>query len=183
MASEILKRDQNHVTVLGGVTDDSNQDIVMLRVDPITKRLLISTTGGIGTGTVTSVSVVSANGFSGTVANPTTTPAITIIYTPRVVTTTDDATSVIDVEITDIYELTAITNNTTFSFTGTPIDGQKFIIRYKDAGVSKNLTWTGFVAIGATLPSATTAGKWTYVGVQYNLSASAYHVLAVTTQA
>jgi hypothetical protein len=31
-----------------------------------------------GAGTVTSVSVVSANGFSGTVANPTTTPAITI---------------------------------------------------------------------------------------------------------
>lgn len=32
-----------------------------------------------GTGTVTSVSVATANGFSGTVANPTTTPAITII--------------------------------------------------------------------------------------------------------
>lgn len=34
--------------------------------------------GGGGAGTVTSVSVVSANGFSGTVANPTTTPAITL---------------------------------------------------------------------------------------------------------
>lgn len=33
---------------------------------------------GGGTGTVTSVSVVTANGYSGTVANPTTTPAITI---------------------------------------------------------------------------------------------------------
>jgi hypothetical protein len=31
-----------------------------------------------GTGTVTSVSVTSANGFSGTVANDTTTPAITV---------------------------------------------------------------------------------------------------------
>jgi hypothetical protein len=31
-----------------------------------------------GTGTVTSVSVVSANGFAGTVANPTTTPALTL---------------------------------------------------------------------------------------------------------
>lgn len=35
--------------------------------------------GGGGSGTVTSVSVATANGFSGTVANPTTTPAITII--------------------------------------------------------------------------------------------------------
>lgn len=41
---EVLKRDQNHITVLGGITDDSNQDIVMLRVDPVTKRLLISAT-------------------------------------------------------------------------------------------------------------------------------------------
>ena len=34
--------------------------------------------GGGGSGTVTSVSVVSANGLAGTVANPTTTPAITL---------------------------------------------------------------------------------------------------------
>jgi len=34
--------------------------------------------GGGGSGTVTSVSVVSANGFTGTVANATTTPAITL---------------------------------------------------------------------------------------------------------
>lgn len=38
--------------------------------------ITIATTAG--TGTVTSVSVVSANGFAGTVANPTTTPAITL---------------------------------------------------------------------------------------------------------
>lgn len=34
--------------------------------------------GGVGTGTVTNVSVVTANGVSGSVANPTTTPAITL---------------------------------------------------------------------------------------------------------
>lgn len=34
--------------------------------------------GGAGSGTVTSVSVATANGFAGTVANPTTTPAITM---------------------------------------------------------------------------------------------------------
>jgi len=38
-------------------------------------------TGGGGGGTVTSVSVVSANGLAGTVANPTTTPAITLSTT------------------------------------------------------------------------------------------------------
>ena len=44
MADEIIKRDQNYVTVLAGVTDDVDQDIEMLRVDPITKRLLIKAT-------------------------------------------------------------------------------------------------------------------------------------------
>ena len=41
MANEILKYDQNSIRVLAGVTDDSDQDITMLRVDPVTKRLLI----------------------------------------------------------------------------------------------------------------------------------------------
>ena len=103
--------------------------------------------------------------------------------TQRVVTTTDDATAVIDVAVTDVYELSAIANNTTFSFTGSPTDGQKFLIRYKDAGVSKTLTWTGFVAIGITLPAATTVSKWGYVGVVYNSAASAYHAIATTTEA
>jgi hypothetical protein len=41
----------------------------------------INATGGGGSGTVTSASVVSANGLAGTVANPTTTPAITLSTT------------------------------------------------------------------------------------------------------
>lgn len=81
MASEILKYDQNSVRVLAGVTNDSNQEIRMLRVDPTTKKLLVVATGSGGTGTVTSVSVVSANGFAGTVATATTTPAITLTTT------------------------------------------------------------------------------------------------------
>ena len=49
MASDIAKRDQNSVPVLMGVTDDANQDIRMLRVDPVTGRLKItgSSTAGV----------------------------------------------------------------------------------------------------------------------------------------
>lgn len=50
MANEIIKRDQNHITVLAGVTDNSQQDVTMLRVDPSTKRLLVAATGGGGGG-------------------------------------------------------------------------------------------------------------------------------------
>ena len=51
MADEVLKRDQNRVVVLAGVTDDAAQDIVMLRLDPTTKRLKTSAavTSGIPT--------------------------------------------------------------------------------------------------------------------------------------
>ena len=31
--------------------------------------------------------------------------------------------------------------------------------------------------------TTTVAGKWTYVGCHYNLAATAWHVVAVTTQA
>lgn len=61
---EILSRDQNHVTVLAGVTNDSDQDITMLRVDPISKRLLISATssGGGVTDVIATLPITSSGG-------------------------------------------------------------------------------------------------------------------------
>lgn len=103
--------------------------------------------------------------------------------TQRVTTTTDDATAVIDIGTCDTYELSAVANATEISTTGTPTDGQKLMIRLKDAGAAKGLTWTGFTAIGVTLPTTTVAGKWHYIGCVYNSSASAWHALAVSVQA
>lgn len=102
--------------------------------------------------------------------------------TPRIVTTTDDATAVIDCDVTDQYQLTAIANDTVFTVTGTPTAGQKLIVRLKDAGVTKNLTWTGFTARGATPPAATTAGKYHYVGFIYNATASTWDCVASITE-
>jgi len=51
MANETIKRDDNRVTVLAGVTDDASEDVTMLRVDPTTKRLKVVATGA-GTGDV-----------------------------------------------------------------------------------------------------------------------------------
>lgn len=44
MASEILRRDGDRTTVMGGVTDDSNQFIVQARMDATTNRLKVSAT-------------------------------------------------------------------------------------------------------------------------------------------
>jgi len=103
--------------------------------------------------------------------------------TKRVATTTDDATAVINIDTTDVYELSAVANATEFTLTGTPTDGQTLMVRLKDAGVAKGLTWTGFTAIGVTLPTTTVAGKWHYIGCVYNSAATAWHAIAVGVQA
>jgi hypothetical protein len=104
--------------------------------------------------------------------------------TPRVVTTTDDATAVIDVDVTDQYQLTAVANDTTFSTTGTPTAGQKLIIRFKDAGVAKAITWDAvFRAVSATLPTTTVANKTHYVGCIYNATDSKWDVVTAIVQA
>src|SRR3972149_4729385 len=71
--------DQNSRQGLIAVSDVDGTTIVPLYADPTTHRLLVDLAGGAGT--VTQVSVVSANGFAGTVATATTTPAITLSTT------------------------------------------------------------------------------------------------------
>ena len=103
--------------------------------------------------------------------------------TPRVVTATDDASAVIDSDITDQYQLTAIANATEFTVTGTPTNGQKLIIRLKDAGVAKALTWTGFTAIGCTAPTTTVASKTHYIGAIYNSATPTWNMVCALVEA
>jgi hypothetical protein len=49
MASEIIERDQNYRTVGAAVGMDSDQDISMLRCDPVTKYLLVEISSGSAT--------------------------------------------------------------------------------------------------------------------------------------
>lgn len=104
-----------------------------------------------------------------------------VSLTKRVASTTDDATAVIDCDSYDEYYLTAVANNTEISVTGTPTTGQTLFIGLKDAGVTKNLTWTGITGLGVTLPAATTAGKQHIIGLKY--IASAWRAIAVGVEA
>lgn len=52
MAAENLSRDQNRVTVLGAITDDSNAFVTQLRVDPATNRLKVTGTVSISGATL-----------------------------------------------------------------------------------------------------------------------------------
>lgn len=54
MADEILKRDENHVTVGAGVTNDADLEVTMLRVDPVTGYLLVNIDAGSATSGISS---------------------------------------------------------------------------------------------------------------------------------
>ena len=83
-----------------------------------------------------------------------------------------DSTITPTVSVTQ-YNVTALAVAATIAApTGTPVDGQKLMLRIKDNGTARALTWTttsgAYRAIGSTLPTNTTAGKLMYIGCVYN---------------
>jgi hypothetical protein len=69
---------QNTLTTNSGSAAVSAMEQLLLNEIDARVTDTVPSSGGGGSGTVTSVSIVSANGFAGTVASPTTTPAITM---------------------------------------------------------------------------------------------------------
>ncbi len=103
--------------------------------------------------------------------------------TPRNDTVVSSATPTINTDTTDMFTITAlaaaITSMTT-NLSGTPTSGQKLIIRIKDDGTARAITWgASFVSRGATLPTTTVLGKYTYVGFLYNSVASVWDCVDV----
>lgn len=110
-------RDQNFVPNM--LMESSSTPGLTLNVkgDEITGRLLVDTASG--SGTVTSVSVVTANGFAGSVANATTTPAITL---------TTSVTGIIKGNGTAISAATAGTDYTALAFKTIAVSGQSDVV-------------------------------------------------------
>lgn len=68
--------------------------------------------------------------------------------------------------------------------TGTAIDGHGILIRVKDNGTSRTITWGAkFRAFNDALPAATVISKTLYVGVVYNLADDKWDVLGVRSEA
>lgn len=64
--------------------------------------------------------------------------------------------------------------------TGTAVDGHGILIRIKDNGTSRAITWGAkFRAFDDGLPAATTINKTLYVGAVYNLTDDKWDVLGV----
>lgn len=89
---------------------------------------------------------------------------------------------------TDLYVAEGLTGAITLAApSGTPVDGQKLLIRLKDDGIARGITWTtssgGYRAVGITLPTTTVLSKTTYVGCVYNSAASFWDAVATVTEA
>ena len=87
----------------------------------------------------------------------------------------------------DIYIMTGLTGSITMlAPSGTPVSGQKLMLRFLDNGTARAITWTttsgAYRIVGTTLPTTTVASKTTYVGCIYNATSTYWDVVAVTTQ-
>lgn len=91
-------------------------------------------------------------------------------------------------DTTDLFVAEGLTGAITLAApSGTPVNGQKLLIRLKDNGTARGITWTtssgAYRAIGITLPTTTVLSKVTYVGCVYNSTDLFWDAVATVTQA
>ncbi|VVB71300.1 Uncharacterised protein [uncultured archaeon] len=106
---------------------------------------------------------------------------------PRTNTVASSATPTINVDLTDIFTITALaTDITSFTtnLTGTAYNGQRLTVRILDNGVARSITWgTSFASRGATLPITTVPSKYLYVNFIYNSTTSTWDCILVAQEA
>jgi len=80
----------------------------------------------------------------------------------------------------DIYTVTALAEAAEFAApTGTPTIGQTILIRIKDNGTARALTWNAIYRAGNTdLPATTIISKTMYLGFMYNTADSKWDFIA-----
>ncbi len=108
-----------------------------------------------------------------------------VVVNPSVNEAASSATFTINADQQSDGVLTAMSANTTIAApTGTPVQSQSLIFRFKDDGSARTLTWNAiFRAIGITLPTTTTASKLLYVGCKYNSTDTKWDVVSVQEEA
>lgn len=104
----------------------------------------------------------------------------------RVLADTTQTTLTPDIDSYNVYELSAqATALTIANPTGTPNDGDVLVLRIKDSGTSRAITYgTDFTNIsGLDSLTATTANKWHVIGAMYNEAVTKWQILSITTEA
>lgn len=104
--------------------------------------------------------------------------------TPRINSVASSATPAINTDTTDEFDITALAvaiTSMSSGLTGTPNNGDELMIRFKDNGTGRAITWgTSFVSSGvATLLATTVASKTHYVKLRYDSTAAKWVCMAV----
>lgn len=105
---------------------------------------------------------------------------------PRATTTASTATLTPDIDSYNVYYVTAQAVALTIANpTGTKHSGDVIIIHIKDNGTTRAITYgTDYVNIsGLDTITTTTVNKWQTLGIQWNATASKWHVISITTEA
>lgn len=105
--------------------------------------------------------------------------------TSRVGTVVSSATPTPDADTQDVFTVTAqaaamvLTNPT-----GAPTDGQPLLVRVKDDGAARAITYGAqYRAVGITLPTTTVISKTMYLGMVWNAADSKWDVIGYSLQA
>lgn len=135
--------------------------------------------------------IISSISNSGTVTIPTGTDTLVARattdtltnkrITKRIGTVADSGTPTPDGDANDIYTVTALAQAATFGApTGTPTNGQPLIIRIKDNGTARALSFNAIYRFSTdlTAPTTTVLSKTLYLGFIYNSTDSKWDCVA-----
>jgi len=105
----------------------------------------------------------------------------------RAVGEASNATPTPDADTTDLYYLSALAEAAAFDVpTGSPVDGQKLIIRIIDDSTPRVLSWAagagGYIAHGQALPLITVASKHLYVGLIFSTTVGKWGCIATSQE-
>lgn len=131
----------------------------------------------VGLGSVDNTSDATKNSATATLTNKR--------ITARIGTEASSATSTPTADSVDQWNVTALAAADAFAApSGTPTDGQKLVIRIKDNGTARALTWNAiYRALGTTLPTTTVVSKTLYLGFIYNAADTKWDCVAVAQEA
>lgn len=103
---------------------------------------------------------------------------------PREVTVASSATPTPDSDITDIFTVTALLEAAAFAIpTGTPTQGQRLVLRIKDDGTARALTYDAIYRVfHVSLPTTTTISQLLYIFLIYDSTQAKWDVVDVFQQ-
>lgn len=104
---------------------------------------------------------------------------------PRSLAEASNATPTPSADAVDMHVITAQAEAAAFAApTGSPTQGQRLIIRIKDNGTARGLTWNAiYRAMGSALPATTVLGKTLYLGFMYNATDTKWDLVALAQEA